>query len=684
MPPRPLRDAAATAVAALAPDLPAATLLVTVHDGDDGVLRVVAAHDGAGLGAEPGTAVPLDDAFCSYMVADVAPRVSGDVTDEPVHGGCAVRNGLGVRSYAGVPIELAGGRRVGSVCALSRRTDAFSADDEAALATAAAGLAAELAGDEHASDDRAGALRAEARAVRRRAGFGRLAGPLPFAGAILLGFASVPLPPAHPTVVWALLAASGLAALIAASLAVVRWERLGPVVRMVPAYALFLVVALLRHAEGGTTSGLAVLVLLPVLWVALHGNRRELGVAVAGVALTLLIPPIVAGAPAYPLLELRRGVISTAVSLLLGAAVQGVVALARARRDELLQRARDLHAAEEQKRLILATAGEGILGLDPDLRVTFANPAAASLTGFAPDALVGRPLGELLVEADPQTRAGRIRRADGTTFPVDRTTRPLRRDGRLAGAVVTFADVTERRRVEQMKEEFFALVSHELRTPLTSIVGYLEVLLEEDAEDDLLPPHQRRFLGTIDRNARRLQRLVGDLLFVAQLEAGRLALEPGDAALDTLAGEAVAAARPRADERGVELVLAAGPVRACPGDAERLGQVLDNLVSNAVKFTPRGGRVVVRVGEDREAVWAEVQDTGIGIPPEEVDLLFDRFFRASSATEREIPGVGLGLAVAKAIAEGHGGGIAVDSTEGRGTTFRVTLPAPAEPVALAA
>ncbi len=684
MPHRALRAAAETVVATLAPGLPGATVLVTVHDVEDGLLRIAAASDGAGLGLGAGGTLPLEQSFCAYMAADLAPRVSADVAADPVLAGGALAQGGHVRSYVGVPVELADGRRVGSVCALSGEPAAFTPADEIAMYAIAATLASAVADPDDDPAERASVVRDEAREIVRAGRLGRLRRPLPFVAAMLLGFLSVPLFPAQSPVVWALVAASALTAALVVSAAFATWWHLPEIARMAPAYASFLVVALLRHAEGGSRSGLAVLVLLPVLWIALHGTRRELVVAVALVALTLLVPPLILGPPDYPPIELRRGFVSTAVSLLMGVAVQQVVAVARARRDELVHRARDLHAAEEEKRLILATAGEGILGLDRDLRVTFANPAAAALTGHAPDALVGFPFGDLLVASDTDPSGERMLRADGTTFPVERTTRPLRRDGALAGAVVTFSDVTERRRLEQMKEEFFALVSHELRTPLTSIVGYLEVLLEEDDEDDRLPPHQRRFLGTIDRNARRLQRLVGDLLFVAQLEAGRLALEPGTADLGALAAEAVEAARPGAVEAGVALALEPGATGPCPGDPQRLGQVLDNLLSNALKFTPRGGRVVVRVGADDDAVWAEVQDTGIGIPAGELDRLFERFFRASSATEGEIPGIGLGLAVSKAIADGHGGAIAVDSAVGRGTCFRVTLPSAPEPVALAA
>jgi len=227
------------------------------------------------------------------------------------------------------------------------------------------------------------------------------------------------------------------------------------------------------------------------------------------------------------------------------------------------------------------------------------------------------------------------------------------------------------REAEILKDQFFALVSHELRTPLTSIIGYLELVLEDD---DGLTDHHRRFLGVVDRNARRLLRLVGDLLFVAHVEAGRLALEVGEVDLRTLTREAVEAARPRAESKELTLEAAAQEVPAMAGDRDRLAQVLDNLVSNAVKFTPQGGTVTVRLAAKDGAALIDVRDTGVGIPAAEQDRLFERFYRASTATERAIPGVGLGLTIAKAIVEAHEGTLEFDSIEGAGTTFRVRLP----------
>jgi signal transduction histidine kinase len=226
------------------------------------------------------------------------------------------------------------------------------------------------------------------------------------------------------------------------------------------------------------------------------------------------------------------------------------------------------------------------------------------------------------------------------------------------------------RELDRLKDEFVALVSHELRTPLTSIAGYLELVLEDESLSD----ESRRFLDVVDRNSGRLLRLVSDLLFVAQIESGRLTLELGEVNVPLLARDSVEALRPAAERGSVELRLDMAPVPPLRGDPARLGQLLDNLVSNAVKFTPPGGRVVVALGASGDHVVLAVSDTGIGVSSAEQRRLFDRFFRASSARVRAIEGTGLGLTIARAIVEAHGGSIGFTSAEGEGTSFRVHLP----------
>jgi len=238
----------------------------------------------------------------------------------------------------------------------------------------------------------------------------------------------------------------------------------------------------------------------------------------------------------------------------------------------------------------------------------------------------------------------------------------------------------ERKRAEseadRLKDHFISLVSHELRTPLSSVLGYLELLEREDVGP--LTADQRRCLATIGRNSNRLLRLVGDLLLVAQLEAGAIPLEVEPVSLAGLGSEALENARPGAHARGIDLRLEISGEPIVHGDRGRLAQVLDNLISNAVKFTGKGGHATLRVASRDARAVVEVADSGVGIPPEIGDELFRPFYRTESARELAIQGSGLGLAISKALVEAHGGSIRCHSAEGVGSTFTVELPLAAQ------
>ena len=238
------------------------------------------------------------------------------------------------------------------------------------------------------------------------------------------------------------------------------------------------------------------------------------------------------------------------------------------------------------------------------------------------------------------------------------------------------------RELDRLKDEFVSLVSHELRTPLTSIRGYIELLMDDDETPDA--DQRRRYLEIVDRNSERLLELVSDLLFLAQIEAGKLGIERGQVDLNRVVEECIETSSPVADSLGIELITKIERVARLEGDRARLAQVLDNLVSNGLKFTPTGGRVEVRLSAQDGAAVLEVEDSGVGIPTDEQEHLFERFFRSSTATENAIPGTGLGLTITKAIVERHGGRIEVQSAENAGTTVRVQLPLAARVPSLAA
>jgi signal transduction histidine kinase len=227
---------------------------------------------------------------------------------------------------------------------------------------------------------------------------------------------------------------------------------------------------------------------------------------------------------------------------------------------------------------------------------------------------------------------------------------------------------------DRLTDEFVALVSHELRTPLTSIAGYVELALEEDVNDDV-----RAYLDVVSRNSERLLVLISDLLFAARLQAGDLSFEPREVDLADVLRAGLRAHEARALAKGVMLTCDLGCLPKVRVDRSRVQHVVDNLVSNAVKFTPSGGAVDLSLARAGDAARIEVADTGIGIAPEDQAHLFQRFFRASNAVERQIPGAGLGLYISRAIADAHDGRLTVESRLGEGSTFRLDLPLAAQP-----
>jgi PAS domain S-box-containing protein len=651
---------------------------------------------------------------------------------------------------------------------------------------------------------------------------------------------------------------------IASSPWTIPWQRLPFSAQVAPPLLYFLVIAIIRESQGGSDSGFAPLVALPIIWLALYGTRNELSAAIVCAGATFIVPYLIFGEPRYSESEVTSAVLWMAIATIIGFTTQGLVRTVREQADDTEAQAEFLRQSEEQTRLILETAQEAFISIDPEGMIVAWNPEAEETFGWRRDEVMGRELADTVLpyryrnphrigikhfletgegpvlnkrleliaihkeghefpveltisptkvgedyvfnaflrditerkQADQYFRvqhevtnviAESIAREDfmpdvlavlgeamgwglGEFWSVDRPAGvlrlqsvwhlpsididelerrsrdlefdrgvglpgrawerqqpvyvadirddpeflrssaavsqglrsaigiPIHGDEGVLGVIMFFSSeiaapnreleammgtlgsqvgqAIERHQAEveadRLKNEFFSLVSHEFRTPLTSIVGYIE-LLEETPEG--IPEEERaQFLGVVKRNSERLRRLVDELLFISKVQGGNFALTPRPLNLDELASHALEAVRPAAEESGLSLELDTDGVTEFHGDPDRLAQLLDNLLSNAVKYTPAGERIEVNLSNGGDQVVIEVRNTGVYIQPNEVRHLFDRFFRASTAIEGEMPGVGLGLTIAQSIVEAHGGEIRAKSDRESGTVFRVKLP----------
>jgi two-component system phosphate regulon sensor histidine kinase PhoR len=328
---------------------------------------------------------------------------------------------------------------------------------------------------------------------------------------------------------------------------------------------------------------------------------------------------------------------------------------------------------------ILASMSEGVLVVDRDGRAVMINPAFYRLFDLVGD-FTGRPALEIIRHPgfarliEDTLRQGQPQSAQiGLPSPERRTLLLASAvlSGGERGAVVAARDTTELTRVADMRRDFVANVSHELKTPLAAIRGYAETL-RDGALDE--PPTARRFTDRILSQCRRLQELLDDLLILSRLEGIDPAIGREPVSLGAIARHAVELLAPAAREKGVEIELREEPVPGVPGDAGNLERLLLNLLDNAIKYNRPDGRITVRVGLLEGDALLEVSDTGIGIPPESISRIFERFYRVDKGRAREEGGTGLGLAIVKHITQAHGGQVDVESRAGHGSTFRVRLP----------
>lgn len=349
---------------------------------------------------------------------------------------------------------------------------------------------------------------------------------------------------------------------------------------------------------------------------------------------------------------------------------------------ELVSRITELRERGEQMAAVLGGMVEAVVAVDNHVRIMFANDAAGQLFGFASDESRGRMLlstirDETLYEAaQAAIKTGNVIKTEIDIFGANRITvavhaGPLPGDP-CPGVVIVMDDMTELRRLESVRQEFVANVSHELKTPLSSIKAYAETLRSgaiHDQDNNVL------FVERIEEQANRLQQLIMDMLSLAKIESGQQAFETAEVLIDVAVENSLAYHANAAEAKSIRLSQAPPPKPlAVLADDEAVRQMLDNLIDNAIKYSPVAGEVTVRWYASGSYAKIEVSDTGIGIAKEDQDRLFERFFRVDKARSRELGGTGLGLSIVKHLSQFFGGSVSVESQLGKGSTFRISLP----------
>ncbi len=349
----------------------------------------------------------------------------------------------------------------------------------------------------------------------------------------------------------------------------------------------------------------------------------------------------------------------------------------------------ELIKESERAMAILASAVDGFVVLDDRGRIANLNEAAETILGISEKEALGKSPAELpvceeflnlfsdskfLTADDRRTERELLMEGDGDGQYLKVIARPIfDRRRNFLGHLLVMRDVTAEKRIDQMKSDFISMVSHELRTPLTSIKGYVDLILEGDAGE--INDVQREFLEIVKQNGDRLVGLINDLLDLSRIESGRVQLRKDPVDLDEAIDHAVDTAKTLIEAKKQTLsVTKPDRLPIIIGDADRIIQVLMNLISNAVKYTPDEGRIALKVEADDKFVTVSVSDTGIGISLADQAKLFEKFFRVDNSLTREVGGTGLGLSIVKTLVEAHGGRIWVESELGKGSTFAFTLP----------
>jgi PAS domain S-box-containing protein len=354
-----------------------------------------------------------------------------------------------------------------------------------------------------------------------------------------------------------------------------------------------------------------------------------------------------------------------------------------------------LSEAETEAEALFSSIGEGAIATDEFGRITRVNPVAQEILGYTESELVGewfpksiiavdandipinlidRPISKAFLTGKPISQKIFYRRKNGDKIPVYLSISPILLDDKPLGAIEVFHDISVEEEIDRMKSEFISLASHQLRTPLSAIKTYSHMLV--DGYMGEVTTAQKKSLRTVISAANRMNELISTLLNITRIESGTIALNPKKLQVDRLAEEVLQELSLQANDKNIVLSMKllgkSSPI--IESDNLILKEVLTNLVSNALKYTPDEGKVMVSVRPRAKDVLMEVTDTGWGIPKYSHDQIFSKFFRAGNIVKRETTGTGLGLYLVKGLLDELGGRIWFDSEEGQGTTFSFTVP----------
>ncbi|KQM82741.1 hypothetical protein ASE68_05245 [Agromyces sp. Leaf222] len=472
------------------------------------------------------------------------------------------------------------------------------------------------------------------------------------------------------------------------------WHRLPRDFVMIVPVLDIVAIGLMRIGDPGI--GVGLLWIFPTLWLSSYFGVRGAIIAVGSASVLVWTSEILAdrefASAAVP------GVVLLPIALLF-VATSAVLSSRRAAAQRVLLRSqatqleRALRRASRQEALladVLNAVDFGVVRLDRDGRGAIMNAAYARLYGLE----IGRPDDARHGTAFAEDRATALdarelpfnRAADGEEFDDVITWIPTERhelaavaatarrlfdvDNEPDGSVLVVRDVTAELRAIRARDDLVASVSHELRTPMTSVLGYIELSLDDPG----LPAPVRRNLEIMERNGERMLELIASILQSARQADAPPLLQFVDADLGSIVRDSVESLRPRSDERSITVTITTAERVIARVDPFRLRQVVDNLLSNAIKYNDEGGEVSIGVTADDGTAWIVVRDSGIGIPEAELPKIFDRFFRSESVRQGSVHGSGLGLGIARDFVERHGGRLSIESEEGVGTTVIVTLP----------